>query len=443
MRLTSTGLGIGTSSPSEKLEVVGVAKIRTSGGSGVQIVSAATPYIQAFGASGNNILQLNGQSISFWSGASYGAESEKMRLDSSGNLGLGVTPSAWTTYPALEISNVGTVGFNGRYGNFAANAYFASSFWRYSTSTGNACLHQLDDGAYKWFNAPSGTAGNAITFTQAMTLDASGNLGVGVTNPSQRLHIQDATQIRGVVSTGANSFQFWKDSTPSFAAAIGCGTPSAGLVSALVFETFSGSWAERARIDSSGNLLVGTTSANGAKFQVEHTGNSEVAWFTANNASFTDNVLRLDCTRNTTNSTWNFLECTVPGISNRLFIRDSGDVVNVNNSYGAISDAKLKENIVDATPKLEKLNQVRVVNFNMLGSEQKQIGVIAQELEQVFPGMVSESPDRDVEGNDLGTTTKAVKYSVFVPMLIKAIQEQQALIESLTTRVSQLEGTQP
>ena len=118
----------------------------------------------------------------------------------------------------------------------------------------------------------------------------------------------------------------------------------------------------------------------------------------------------------------------------------NGNLVNTNNSYGAISDAKLKENVTDATPKLEKLNQVRIVNFNMKGDEQKQLGVIAQELEQVFPGMVEESPDRDKDGNDLGTTTKSVKYSVFVPMLIKAMQEQQAIITTLTARVAALES---
>jgi hypothetical protein len=71
-----------------------------------------------------------------------------------------------------------------------------------------------------------------------------------------------------------------------------------------------------------------------------------------------------------------------------MTVENNGNLRNLNNSYGAISDAKLKENVVDATPKLEKLNQVRIVNFNMIGDEQKQIGVIAKELEQIFPGMV-------------------------------------------------------
>jgi hypothetical protein len=149
----------------------------------------------------------------------------------------------------------------------------------------------------------------------------------------------------------------------------------------------------------------------------------------------------VDANRNTTDNTFYAMGYynTAAG-AYKFRVADSGNVTNTNNSYGAISDAKLKENVTDATPKLDKLNQVRVVNFNMIGDKQKQIGVIAQELESIFPGMVDESPDRDTEGNDLGTTTKSVKYSVFVPMLIKAMQEQQAIIQTLTARVAALES---
>ena len=54
--------------------------------------------------------------------------------------------------------------------------------------------------------------------------------------------------------------------------------------------------------------------------------------------------------------------------------------------------------------------------------------------------MVEEVQDRDADGNDLGTTTKSVKYSIFVPMLIKAIQEQQAIITDLKARIETLEN---
>jgi len=135
----------------------------------------------------------------------------------------------------------------------------------------------------------------------------------------------------------------------------------------------------------------------------------------------------------------------------RVIIQSNGDLENTNNSYGAISDIKLKENIIDATPKLNDLLKVKIRNYNLIKNDKKQIGVIAQELEEIFPAMVSESPDiedreiTDEEGNkttekvDLGTTTKSVKYSVFVPMLIKAIQEQQTIIEDLKSRIEKLE----
>lgn len=109
-------------------------------------------------------------------------------------------------------------------------------------------------------------------------------------------------------------------------------------------------------------------------------------------------------------------------------VRADGNVQNYNNSYGAISDATLKENIVAATPKLDNLNKIRIVNFNFKGDTNKQLGVIAQEVEEVFPGLV----DQDQDG------IKSVKYSVFVPMLIKALQEQQQQIEELKQIVNGL-----
>ena len=117
-------------------------------------------------------------------------------------------------------------------------------------------------------------------------------------------------------------------------------------------------------------------------------------------------------------------------------------------SYAVIwsgSDERIKSNIQDVNPTLEKVLALRSRKFNFIGSELKQIGVIAQELEEVFPGLVEDKPDteRDEVTNkitELETTTKSVKYSVFTPILIKAIQEQQAIIEDLKARIEILEG---
>ena len=355
---------------------------------------------------------------------------EGMRLNASGNLGLGVTPSAWGGgYKAYEI-NAGSVSATTGAGNIIVsnNAYFSGANWIYK-ATGVATDYVQTGGEHRWRNAASGTAGNAITFTQAMTLDASGNLGIGITSPNSYANYKTLS----VFGTNGGEFDMGDGTTTRLNFYTTSSSVVLNAVGAIPL-TFGTNGTERARIDSSGNLLVGSTTAN-AKLYVESTASTAGTFVLVSNGSFTNNVLRLDCSRNTQNSTYNFLECTVPGISNRLFIRDSGNVVNVNNSYGAISDAKLKENIVDASPKLADLMQVKVRNFNMIGETAKQLGVVAQELETVFPSMIDEAPDKDAEGNVLETTTKSVKYSVFVPMLIKALQEQQALIQSLKARL--------
>jgi len=119
------------------------------------------------------------------------------------------------------------------------------------------------------------------------------------------------------------------------------------------------------------------------------------------------------------------------GGANKCFIHGNGNIVNANNSYGSLSDKRLKENIKDATPKLDDLMKVKVRNFNMIGDKSKQIGVVAQELEEVFPSMISEN--KGSNPND-ETLYKGVKYSVFVPILIKAIQELKAEIELLKSK---------
>ena len=131
------------------------------------------------------------------------------------------------------------------------------------------------------------------------------------------------------------------------------------------------------------------------------------------------------------------------GTEVKFYVYSNGNVKNKNNSYSAISDVKLKENIVDTPNKLNDILKVKVRNYNFKNDNLKQIGVIAQELESIFPSLVSESPDTEIIDKkvvDLGTTTKSVKYSVFVPILIKAIQEQQTIIESLITRLEALEA---
>jgi len=124
-----------------------------------------------------------------------------------------------------------------------------------------------------------------------------------------------------------------------------------------------------------------------------------------------------------------------------FYVYGNGNVQNSNNSYGQISDQKLKENIVDANSQWNNIKDVRVRNFNFIeGQTHTQIGVVAQELEAVSPGLIDEAPDRDEDGNDLGTVTKSVKYSVLYMKAVKALQEAMERIETLEAKVATLEA---
>ena len=125
-------------------------------------------------------------------------------------------------------------------------------------------------------------------------------------------------------------------------------------------------------------------------------------------------------------------------------IRRNGNVGNTNNSYTGLSDVKLKENIVDATSQWDDVKNLQVRKYNFkaeTGNEtHTQIGLIAQEVELVCPGLVGESPDIDDEGNDLDTTTKIVNYSVLYMKAVKALQEAMERIETLEAKVAVLEA---
>jgi hypothetical protein len=208
-----TNLGIGTSSPGAKLGVLSADGATTS------IVAGATGKLRTFGyadatrgalldsinTAENTYLPLtlNGSSLLLQTGATTRAT-----LDSSGNLGLGVTPSAWFSNGYMDYPGNGFLGnataFSGNLFNFGLNAYYGSGSWRYKASSFGARRFELADTEFRWLTAPSGTAGNAISFTQAMTLDANGNLLVNTTSviSGAKLSVSGSLVATGGISGG-------------------------------------------------------------------------------------------------------------------------------------------------------------------------------------------------------------------------------------------------
>jgi hypothetical protein len=125
------------------------------------------------------------------------------------------------------------------------------------------------------------------------------------------------------------------------------------------------------------------------------------------------------------------------------YIYSNGNIQNTNGSYTTLSDVKLKENIVDAGSQWDDLKSIQIRNWNFkaeTGHEtHRQIGPIAQELETVCPGLVFETPDRDVDGNETGEVTKGVNQSVLYMKAVKALQEAMERIEQLEAAVTALQ----
>jgi len=186
MTLNSTGLGVGVASPAYKVHSVvtsgfaGRFNSSTAVAGGILAGNSVADLIVGVDASGNGRLTAD---TSKYLGLGSGGINDRFILDTSGNVGVGVTPSAWGgSFKAIQTTG-GAVGSNSATQYYVIqNAYLnTSGAWTY-TANGLATMLRQNAGAYEFFNAVSGTAGNSVTWTQAMTLDASGNLLVGTTS---------------------------------------------------------------------------------------------------------------------------------------------------------------------------------------------------------------------------------------------------------------------
>jgi len=350
---------------------------------------------------------------------------EAMRLNSTG-LGIG------TSSPSQRLH------VNGSTLVPVANSYFSFDV-RFGVGTPDSSGLQVFTGDLIRF----GTRTLGGVFTETMRLDTSGNLGIGTTSPSGRLDIRASGAVQQyIISTSATSQENVIVSLAN----------NGTVYSSMNFDSadykFKTSGTERARITSGGYFKASDDGAyigsTGAYHELRSTAAStETLIVTSSNASFTSIVGFFRANRNTTNGTFSALAYYNDAAgAYRFFVSDSGNVTNTNGSYGTISDAKMKTDIVDAGSQWADIKAVRFRKFKMKDDPQQitQLGVVAQELEQTSPGLVNEFRDRDAEGNDLGTTTKSVKSSILLMKAAVALQEAMARIEQLEAKVAALES---
>jgi hypothetical protein len=260
--------------------------------------------------------------------------------------------------------------------------------------------------------------------SERVRVNASGNVGIGTSSPSYKLHAFSSSSTATVAKFGATNYgnlgTTYIEIGTQFddgGSRIGSLNPS-GNLGTLVFETMTGTsgvYAERARIDSSGNLLVGTTSSGGVGFTVGVDGAGRILTSNVSAVPFDVYLFKNGGT-------------TVGKIT----------INTSSTSYTTTSDYRLKEDVQPMTGALAKVAALKPVTYKWKVDGEDSEGFIAHELQEVCPSAVTGEKDAvDAEGNP---RYQGIDTSFLVATLTAAIQEQQALITSLTARVVALEG---
>jgi hypothetical protein len=330
-------------------------------------------------------------------------------LDTSGNLGLGVTPSAWSSSVATQVG-YGAALSSRAAGNTASDvthgAYWNGTNWLYQHGSVGATRYQMTGAnagsTHAWFVSAGGTAGDAISFTQAMTLDASGRLLVGVTSGTYALDVGDVS--------GGNMFRFTRAGV-ELSSFISAGLPFFGTTSNTSLALMTNS-TERARITSGGDVHIATGSS---------TPSSSVAGQRLGATGF------IELSRGSGTTAWDAMS----------FINGNGVVgtINTNGSataYNTSSDYRLKDNQQPLANSGAFIDALKPKTWNWKSDGSKGVGFIAHEVQEVSPGTVVGTKDAvDADGKPV---MQAMEYgsAEFIANIVAELQ-------SLRARVAQLE----
>jgi hypothetical protein len=395
-----------------------LGELNFGGSDGTAPIPAARIICQVDGTPGTN--DMPGRLVFFTTADGASSPTERLRIDSSGNVGIG------TTNPSQKLEVSGNTSIIG--GGFLLMQNTNRIQWG---SSGTAYIAGQDGG--------SGYLALGTVGSERARIDSSGRLLVGT---SSALDASAGRQLQVADANGAYLILGRDDTT------VGDG-PGLGGIHFYGNDTTSNAWTKLGSIDCSSDgtqgagdnptRLVFSTTADGASTP---TGRMRISSEGRTDAFGTSETLRVRTAATTAAASIAIrlqagATSITAGGTTEFQVTSNGNVANTTNSYGAISDIKLKENIVDANSQWNDLKALQVRNYNFKeGQTHTQIGLVAQEAELVSPGLVNESPDHDAEGNDLGTVTKSVNYSVLYMKAVKALQEAMERIETFEQRLS-------
>jgi hypothetical protein len=421
----SRGTSVGSSTIVADDDELGALRFAGADGSDVQSRAASiAAYVD--GTPGSNDMPGSLRFSTTASGAS--SPTERVRIDSSGNVGIGT--SAPDSNRRLTV-DIGTTSAN-------------VALFKSQDTSGGSYIGFMDKDTTNGNRVRVGAINDAMAFitagSEAARLDSSGRLLVGLTSFPD----SDAFVVRGGAGEDNEAFMsLVRGSAPANNQNLGVlrfhGNGNQTEAARITALRDGGTWT--AGSSHPGRLAFSTT-ADGASSPTERMRIGQSGQISTIYSSGIG--IRIGSTASAGSN--NLIQgghsaSNISNMSTSFIVSNNGNVTNTNNSYGAISDAKLKENIVDASSQWDNIKDLRVRNYNFIeGQTHTQIGVVAQEVETVSPGLVSESPDRDEEGNDLGTVTKSVNYSVLYMKAVKALQEAMDRIETLEAKVAALEA---
>ena len=271
-----------------------------------------------------------------------------------------------------------------------------------------------------------------------VSVTKAGNVGIGTTNPSRLLDLETtnaagSTLMSLVSATDGNCQLLFGDTSSDTQGKVLYNNDGD-------YMAFTANGSERMRIDSSGRVGIGTTNPT-YKLDVEESGAGTFPASVVHSDGTTPRGLRITFSGgNSFGNTDDYAIFFEDNTAAHFYVAGDGSVQNVSGTYGsALSDERLKENIVDATGKLDDLLKLKVKNFTFTNDSTatKHIGFIAQEFEQVFPSLVTERDDSEHSGI---TDLKGLQVGMEFAILVKAIQELSAQNDSLTARIEALEN---